>query len=370
MSHRHGLITALVSALLVAICLPLLAQETADICIANGIVARIRDKGPHDSVHDRMAAIDKAIVDVISNQDSEHPQVSLKQKDGIWTVYCWDAPVIRVYKAEAEANNLTEKQLGMIWVKNFRDRLPLATPVSKMDDPFGGAKPKPVEKPAETIATVSSTTPPAGETQPTVTADTGPIPQSAALLLIIDALRISRALTEDEWIDKREQIARNLLDNMTRFLSGKPMQAATQPVKPEPAAPVTPPTTVIGEETKPEPSTGAPTTPAETKPTPETTPATTTTTTTTVTPAPPATGEHAGDPNYARVPQKERSGRKFDALQEPYQKLRADDPEAGKAVAKLLKTSRKSFAAGDFDASEAAVDEALTAMGLDPSTIK
>ena len=365
MSHRHGLITALGSALLVAICLPLLAQETADICIANGIVARIRDKGPYDTVQDRMAAIDKAIVDIISNQDSEHPQVSLKQKDGIWTVYCWDVPVIRVYKAEAEANNLTEKQLGMLWVKNFRERLPLATPVSKMDDPFGGAKPKPaekpVEKPAETTPSVSSA-PTVSETQPTVTAATGPIPQSAALLLIIDALRISRALTEDEWIDNREQIARNLLDNMSRFLSGKPMQAATQPVKPEPVAPVTPPTTVIGEETKPEPSTGAPTTVVETKPTPETTTVTTTT--------PSVAEEYTGDPNYARVPQKERIGRKFEAVQEPYQKLRADDLEAAKAVGKLLKASRNSFATGDFDASEQAVDEALTALGIDPSTIK
>ncbi len=360
MSHRHGLITALVSALLVAICLPLLAQETADICIANGVVARIRDRGPYESVAKRMAAIDKAIVDVISNQDSEHPQVSLKQKDDIWTVYCWDAPVIRVYKAEAEANNLTEKQLGMIWVKNFRERLPLATPVSKMDDPFGGAKLKPAEKPAEKPIEMAAT---ASATVPTMTADSGPIPQSAALLLIIDALRISRALTEDEWIDKREQIARNLLDNMTRFLSGQPLQAATEPVKPEPAVPVSPPTTVIGEETKPEPSTGAPTASTETKPEPETTAATTTTTGS-------ATEEYTGDPSYARVPQKERIGRKFDALKEPYQKLRADDPDAAKAVGKLLKASRQSFATGDFDASEQSVDEALTALGMDPSTIK
>lgn len=360
MSHRHGPITALGSALLVAICLPLLAQETADIIIANGIVARIRDKGPYDTVQDRMAAIDKAIVDIISNQDSEHPQVSLKQKDGIWTVYCWDTPVIRVYKSEAEPNNLTEKQLGMLWVKNFRERLPLATPVSKMDDPFGGAKPKPAEKLAETTPVVVSPTPAVSETEPTVTTATGPIPQSAALLLIIDALRISRALTEDEWIDNREQIARNLLDNMSRFLSGKPLQAATQPVKPEPVAPVTPPTTVIGEEPKPEPSTGAPTTAVETKPTPATTTVTT----------PSVAEEYTGDPNYARVPQKERIGRKFDAVKEPYQKLRADDLEAGKAVGKLLKASRNSFAAGDFDASEQAVDEALTALGIDPSTIK
>ncbi len=368
MSYRRALITATVVTVLLAVCLPLLAQEGADICIANGIVARIRDQGPYESVDARVAAIDKAIVQVLSNYDSEHPQVSLKQKDGIWTVYCWDLPVIGVYPAEAEANNLPAKQLGALWVANFRKRLPLATPVSKMEDPFGTKTEPTTTTVTTTITTGEDTTTTVTPetvvvqpvttttTQPTVAPATGEIPESAALLLIIDALRIGRGLDEDEWIDQRTQIARNLLENLRRFVAGKPM-LTTEPTTAAPTTPtvtpapattaVTPPTTVISEE----PAAG----------TPATTPAVA---------VPAVSAEHAGDPSYAKVPQKQRIGRKFDAVKDPFYELKAQDPDRAKPIGDLLKASRGHFTAGEFDLCEVCVDQALQALGIDPTTIK
>ncbi len=364
MSYRRALVTATVVTVLLAVCLPLLAQQGAEICIANGIVARIRDKGPYASVDARVAAIDKGIVEVISKYDTEHPQVSLKQKDGIWTVYCWDMAVIGVYPAEAEANNLPAEQLGALWVENFRKRLPLATPVSKMEDPFGG---KTVATPATTptspeTATATAETPVAAATtttQPTVQPAAEAIPESAALLLIIDALRISRGLDEDEWIDQRTQIARNLLDNLRRFVAGKPLTsepvtapATTAPLTPAPATTVvTLPTTVISQPPTTEPAAGAP--------------ATTPTTATSA-----VAGEHAGDPAYAKVPQKQRIGRKFDLVKDPFYELKARDPDRAKPIGDLLKASRAHFTAGEFDLSEACVDQVLQALGIDPAGIK
>ncbi len=360
MSYRRALITVTVVTVLLAVCLPLLAQQGAEICIANGIVARIRDKGPYESVDARVAAIDKAIVELISKYDSEHPQVSLKQKDGIWTVYCWDLAVISVYPAEAEANNLPAKQLGALWVENFRKRLPLATPVSKMEDPFGPTtetttvtttttttEDTTTVSPETVVAQPATTT----TTEPTVEPATGEIPESAALLLIIDALRIGRALNEDEWIDQRAQIARNLLENLRRFVAGKPMLITEPTITAPTTTAVTLPTTVISEQPITEPSAGTP----ATVPTIE---------------APTVSAEHAGDPSYVRVPQKQRIGRKFDAVKDPFYALRAGDPDRAKPIGDLLKASRAHFTAGEFDLCEVCVDQALQALGIDPATIK
>jgi len=170
MRQHPSILTPLLLALLIGLCLPLAAQDTVDICIANGVVARIRDAGPYPSVRDRAAAIDKVIVDVISKRDTEHPQITLREDNGVWTIYAWDAKLMGVHQGEATANGLTPKQLGQVWAKNIRERFPLATPVSKMADPFGGKtgppippvppRPKPVV--TEEGGTVVAQLPPAG----------------------------------------------------------------------------------------------------------------------------------------------------------------------------------------------------------------
>ena len=404
MRYHKGLMTVTCVLLLGVLCLPLFAQESADICIANGIVARIRDKGPYSSVEERASAIDKAIVEVISGYDTERPQVSLKQKDGIWTVYCWDLPVMGVYPAEAEANNLPAKQLGALWVENFRKRLPLATPLSKMKNPPKAAPPadtptaapqaepiqpapaqtpdpapqpgaaepatepvtepatepateptgEPAAEPAATPASATDSTPtePAAPIEPAKTPAVAPLSDNAPLLLAIDALRISRTLTEDEWIDQREQLARNLLENLDRLSGGKPLAsiqpAATAPITP--ASPAQPPATV----TPPKP---AATEPVAGPPAPAAT---------AVTPAPPVP---SGDPSYARVPQKQRIGRKFEAARTPFIALQNESPEQASAVNEVLKRARKYFAVEEFDLCEQHLDQALTVLGVDPTTI-
>lgn len=371
MTHRRFLMSIFIATLLLAVTIPVLAQQTADVCIANGIVARIRDAGPYESVGARAAAIDKAIVEIISNHDTEHPQVSLKQKDGIWTVYAWDTALIAVYPAEAKANNLTPKQLGQVWVNNIRDRLPKATPVSKMaNPPKAPAKPPVTEVPA------------APQEAAAIPAATGTMTESASLLLVIDALRISRGLTEEEWIDQREQIARNLLNNLTRFITGETAPQATEAPTTAPSeavvtptnatAPVaaTTPTTSVTPEPEPvttqEPVAPAPATPTTEEPT-TTAPAASTPPTASQTPA---ANAHANDPGYSRVPQKERIGRKFDVVKDPYFALRSTNPDAYKQVGELLKAARKHFSAGEFDLSEQFADQALTAVGIDPASIK
>jgi hypothetical protein len=72
----------------------------------------------------------------------------------------------------------------------------------------------------------------------------------------------------------------------------------------------------------------------------------------------------AGDPNTARVPQKQRIKRKFAAAQEPFWALKnAGDPKA-EEVGRLLTESRTAHTDGDFDTAEAKIDEALRLMGI------
>lgn len=383
MRQHPSILTPLLFALLIGLCLPLAAQDTVDICIANGVVARIRDAGPYPSVRDRAAAIDKVIVDVISKRDTEHPQITLREDNGVWTIYAWDAKLMGVHQGEATANGLTPKQLGQVWAKNIRERFPLATPVSKMADPFGGKtgppippvppRPKPVV--TEEGGTVVAQLPDAGS-NPTSGALATPggssMSQSAALLVIIDAMRVSRGLTEDQWIDQREQLARNLLDSVSRFLAGKPMPTVVEPITPVTTTPptvTTPPVTPTPPVTTPPvttPTTGAPTstTPPVTPPAAATTPPTTTTPVTAGATTP------AGDPSYAKVPQKNRIRRKFAAAEQPFYNLNMTNPEGAKAVHELLKASRQAMTAEKFDIAEGYVDQALRAMGVDPTTIK
>lgn len=365
MWQRPSILTALLPALLLGLCVPIAAQESADICIANGIVARIRDAGPYPSVRDRAAAIDKVIVDVISKHDTEHPQISLREENGLWTIFAWDTKLMGVYQGEATANGLAPKQLGQVWAKNIRERFPLATPVSKMADPFGGktGPPIPPVPPRPRPAAADEGSPVVTQLpEPTSGATANPgsssMSQSAALLVIIDAMRVSRGLTEDQWIDQREQLARNLLDSVSRFLAGRPMPTVAEPI-----SPVTTPTpTVTTPPVTPTPPVAGTTTGAPTATTPPVT--------TTTPPAAATGGAHAGDPSYAKVPQKNRIRHKFAAAEQPFYNLNMTNPEGAKAVHELLKASRQAMTAEKFDVAESYVDQALRAMGVDPTTIK
>jgi hypothetical protein len=160
-----------------ALVLPVFAQETADVAVGGGLVARLRDPGAFASVAERVANVDQKIVEILTAKDTQHPQVSVKQKGNLWTVYAWDIPVVAVYPAEAKTNKMTEKQLALLWAKNLSRQLPKATPCSKLPpDQLGYGK-----KPAPTVTTTTTPAvsvtakptaaqPPAGSAKPVITA--------------------------------------------------------------------------------------------------------------------------------------------------------------------------------------------------------
>ncbi len=315
---------------------PLAAQQSDTIYIANGVVARIRTAGSYGSLAERSGAIDQAIAEVISTQDTQNPQVRVAQKDGKWSVYSGDVRIISVYPEEAEANNIAAKALAQMWAKNIKTQLPLSTPKSRMP---AGAELPPV--PTYTPPVAASRSGPAPEVRPEST-----MSRSAALLLTIDAFNVARGLSEEDYLARRAEIARNLLKHLQPFMTGAEI------VVPERVKPVSP--VVTDRETVGPP---APTpVPPPTEPS-ETVPAVTTDTT-----GIPA--GHESDPSYARVPQKQRIKAKFALAQEPYVRIMAADPEAAAPIGELLKAARAALSAEKFDECEKHLDHALSMLGV------
>ncbi len=313
---------------------PLAAQQSDTIYIANGVVARIRTAGSYGSLAERSGAIDQAIAEVISTQDTQNPQVRVAQKDGKWSVYCGDVRIISVYPEEAEANNIAAKALAQIWASNIKARLPLSTPKSRM--PAGAELP-----PVSTPPAAAGRSDPAPDVKPEST-----MSHSAALLLTIDAFNVARGLSEEDYLARRAEIARNLLKHLQPFMGGEEI------VVPERVKPVSP--VITDRETVGPP---APTpVPPPIEPS-ETAPAVTTDTTGIPT-------GHEGDPAYAKVPQKQRIKAKFALAQEPYVRMMAADPEAAAPIGELLKAARAALSAEKFDECESYLDHALGLLGV------
>ncbi len=327
-------------------------QESDAIYIANCVVARVRTPGPYESIYQRSAAIGQAIAEVMSTQDTQNPQVRVAMKDGKWSVYCGPIRIISVYPEEAKANGISAKALAQIWAKNIKTRLPLTTPKSKL--PPGAVLPE-VE-----VHPLSPPSAAAPEVQPGEAVASGSMSRSAALLLTIDAFNVVRALSEEDYLARREEIARNLLKNLESFMGRK-----APVVEPAPAAPAQP--TTGREEVGPpapapvqEPKPAAPA--AETEgPTEEAGEVALPEVSIEVTTIPPG---HEQDPAYAKVPQKNRIKAKFALIQDPYLELLASDSEIAASVGELLKAARAARAAEKFDECESYLDHAIQLLGL------
>jgi len=72
-SLRTALLVAVTIGLIFGLMGPVFAQQSDAIYIANGVVARVRTPGPYESLYQRSAAIDQAIAEVISTQDTQNP---------------------------------------------------------------------------------------------------------------------------------------------------------------------------------------------------------------------------------------------------------------------------------------------------------
>lgn len=370
------------------------AQDTVEIVIGGQIVARIRDKGPYDSLAARAAKVDQRIDDVISYEDTQNPKVKVKEVDGIWHVFCGDRPILGVYPADAKAQSIDAKGLAAIWMRQIKLALPKATPVSKLPPTAaaatGGVTPAPrvprapeneqpagvrAATPGDTGEPATAHVTPAPTTSTRPTGDTVPgaapageptepskTPRTAALLLLFDSFRVVRALTEEEYLAGRDGLASNLLANLEPFMA-EVRESGLAAGTPQPPRPI-----VVESPTPPAPDeTGTVT--AEAPPTIPTVP--TVPTVPTIPTASEDTGASAPeappgvDPSRAKVPQKERIGRKFKAAEKPYADLRASGGPALEQVTQLLKEARRAFfTAADFDTAEAKVDEALTVMGV------
>ncbi len=175
------------------------------------------------------------------------------------------------------------------------------------------------------------------------------LPQDA-LLLVIDAFNVVRMLEDDEFAAKRDEIARNLLRNLIPFLCAQPSQGAKPPgvrpaqetAKPVPAAPKPKPKP----QPRPKPSAAA----GQAKPAAK--------------PAAATTEAKGPASAYARVPQKKRIKRKFEAAREPFKKLQAENPEKAAVVGELLRAARAALARQQFDSAESYLDHALDMMGV------
>jgi len=359
---------------------PVLAQETEaapaleatsaeDICIAGGIVARIRTASPYTSLKKRAAAIDQRIAEVISTQDTQNPQVSVQEVDGVWHVFAGPVKVIGVQPPEAEANGIAARQLAAIWANNIKERLPLATPVSRMPAEAAGAQlstaPSPPAEPEEAAPAPPAEAQPAPSVGEAAPVEVEEIPRSAALLLIVDAFNVIRNLSEEDYLDKREEVASNLIKNIRPFVAlPEPEEAPKVPQVPAPITsrpqvgpPVFPRPVEVEE--APAPAEGeAPALSLEAAPTYIPVPGITATTG--------IPEGHEDDPAYTKVPQKHRIKAKFQYTRVPYQQLATEDPQTAQAVGELLRAARMAFAAGNFHDCETYLDHALTLLGAVP----
>ncbi len=362
--------TILTVAMTIGIVVPLMAQQSENINIANGLVARIRTPGPYANLKERAAAIDKAIAEVISTQDTQNPQVSLKEVDGRWHIFVGPVKVIGIYPAEAEANAIDARELAAIWAYNIKQRLPLTTPVSKM--PAGATLPQvsttvsppPPPKPAGTALAETEEEPPRAPTAEEEATMEPAVPRSAPLLLIVDAFNVVRNLPEEDYLLKREEVAVNLMKNLRPFMALPAPVEVPAPAAVEAPAPITGRATVGPPAVVPAP----PEAPTEAPAVVEGPVALATE----FIPVPGISATegipegHEDDPAYVRVPQKHRIRAKFKFAGEPYQQLLAEDAESAQAIGELLKVARTAFAAGNFDDSERYLDHALRLLGAVP----
>ena len=355
---RGALCAGLLVTLTLAVAPICFAQdEPESIYVANTKVITIREGGLHSSTRARAVAIEQAITDVISSQDTQNPNVTLKEVNGLWTIFVGDIRVVAVHPAEATANDLPAQSLGAMWVKNLREMLPKSTPLATLPGEEGGDV-APMDIPPPTAPVTMPARPSAA-----VPGLPAKPPIGAPTLIVRDCFNTVRALPEEEYVARREELVTHLIRDLTPFITGQVPSVVSPIGEPPPTtAPVTtPPEPVV--EPVVEPTAGTETTSVAEPPTTTTAPPDPVVEAGTGTTPPP--GVKAGDPAYAKVPQKNRIRDKLEASRVPYLSLRKEDVTAAKPVGKLLAACRDAFARGNFDEAELYVDSALRLLGVE-----
>lgn len=145
-------IAAIVAALLMAAGMAV-AQDYANIVVANAVVARIRTGGSYGSLYAREARISQRIVEALSNElpsifSQAHggPALTVSQSGGLWTLSIGNTMLIQAYPEDAVGT--TTKALIAQWKENFRKQLPLAVAPSKVPQWWKDAHPDQIAAPS------------------------------------------------------------------------------------------------------------------------------------------------------------------------------------------------------------------------------
>lgn len=394
----RGTVGTMVVALMVVATGVAVAQDGANIVVAEEIVARVREAGSYQSIQARADAIHQAINTAMVGQNPATVEVSLRQVNDQWTVFVAGQSVMSVLPAEAEANGMAPHVLASIWVEKLKKALAnfrpatsttsVASTVTDLGNPLE-TEPTTSAPPSTTTATTPTTssttevleipvaditpvTTPATPTAPTTTtttATTSVASAQGARLLIIDAFNKVRGMSEDEYVRARQARAGELLDDLVSVMSGGAQSLPEEPMVGETdtgvsTVSVTP--TTPGVEEIPLGPTGTTTTvgTAGTATPPVTTGGGSTITGSATSQAELREGIPQDDPSYSRVPQKRRIGKKFEAAAQPYLRLKASDPASAVQISELLKLARRENAAGNFDLAEEYLDGALRMLGV------
>ena len=409
---RYSMVALVFPLLMGAQAGPARAEDPIPVTIAGQLVARLRCKGTYGSIAERARAVEQGLITILSDQDSEHPKVFQKKVDGVWHIFVGatkPVDLVAVYPEDAKPQHMDPKDLAAVWVRNITTQLPKATPVSKMDNPFGGhtwAEVPPDQRPAGVPGSTAGTTPAPGgtlEAPPTGTATTGvagetgvrpavgrppsaldtgpavrpedvaagaggagagattqPTPTTAAVsglpedavVIILGAFDTVRELDAEQYLARRNEVARNLLSNIRPFVrstgSSGPGVISVGPTGPGPG--VQPGVTPAGGGEAPGLFGGG----LESL--------------TAYEPAPPGytpiSSAQGGTPQTRLVPQKERIKRKFDAGGRVFLQLKAQGDARVPELERAFSNARKARAAGDLNSAEYWLDQALTQMGL------
>jgi len=359
---RHHFAAVLV-AVLVLVAAEALAQESMPIVVAGKIVARVRDKGPYESVAQRAAQVNKQITEAISRKEVGVPHMSLKQEKGLWVIYVGSTKLISVYPSEAQANGVTEQELAARWLKSFERELPNCEPMPDRIKRLGAAAfEKPVRTGPSTPAGPSEAGP-AGSRgpEPGLTGPVAPVGtveppppsgRSTALLVVIDYFNTVRSLDPAQYEGQKDELGRNLITYLAPFVTAAKEPGSMTPVTPTHIGPAT--TSAPGGRTPVlvKPAGGpAPGGVVPVKPPPGVA--------TTIVKPGPATAAAT-----SKVPQKQRIRRKMNALQQPLADMKKAGDARAAQIEELINQSRQNYYASEFDSSEELIDAALELAGI------
>ncbi|MFQ6133004.1 MAG: hypothetical protein ACE5R4_13265 [Armatimonadota bacterium] len=128
----HRVVVVVVSVLALACFGTQAATDKGDIVIGGKVPIRIRAATPEFTVEQRVLIVRRRVVEVISHEDSYHPNVRIVIEKGTPAIYVGKHLLITVHQNDAKANGTTPVRLAQRWAGNLKEALPLATPESKL----------------------------------------------------------------------------------------------------------------------------------------------------------------------------------------------------------------------------------------------